>query len=263
MINDRLYVGTIACDSAQVADEYGLGIEVDEFCTASNMDGEIFKEIDLSVRKKMSVSDRHIFHAPFNELFPAAVDPLAVELAFKRFEQSYALARDLGIKRMVVHTGYVPFFYFKSWFKEKSVEFWKRFMSDKPADFSIMIENVLEDEPQTLAEIIEGINDSRVTACLDIGHAFCKSKLELTEWIKVLGPWLGHAHLHNNDMSGDCHWPLGTGHIDMNRVLEELMKNSRSSLTFTVENSQCLESVRWLKDNGWIYEKNVTNDILK
>jgi sugar phosphate isomerase/epimerase len=252
MKSDRFYVATVASDAADVADEYKLGIEIDEFCTASNMDDKNFKGFDISVKNKMKISQKHIFHAPFNELFPAAVDPLALKLANKRFEQSFSLSCDYGIKRMVVHSGYVPVLYFKSWFHEKSVEFWKKFMSDKPEDFHIMIENVLEDEPYTLAKIIEGINDKRVSACLDIGHAHCKSDVDLIEWIEVLGPFIGHVHLHNNDKTYDCHWPLGNGTMNMNKIMEVLKKNSPENITFTVENQECRESIEWLVKNGWI-----------
>lgn len=252
MIRKNLYVATIAQDAVEVATEYKLGMEIDEFCTASNMDGENFCKFDQDVRKKISVSHKHIFHAPFNELFPAAIDPLAVDLAYSRFEQSFKLANEYGINRMVVHSGYVPFFYYKSWFLEKSVEFWKNFMSDKPDDFQILIENVLEDEPVTLGKMIENIGDKRVRACLDVGHANCKSKLEVMEWVKTLGPFLGHVHLHNNDMTDDFHWPVGKGLINMNEIMEGLNNNAPEDLTYTVENAECRESIQWLVENGWI-----------
>ncbi|MFA9422125.1 MAG: sugar phosphate isomerase/epimerase family protein [Sedimentibacter sp.] len=252
MMKERLYVATIASDAVSVAADYKLGMEIDEFCTASNMDDENFYSLNINVRNKMSVSNKHIFHAPFNELFPAAVDPLALDLAYRRFEQAYKLSYEYGIKRMVVHSGYVPFLYFKSWFLEKSVEFWQKFMIDKPEDFHIMIENVLEYEPFTLAKIIEQIGDKRVTACLDVGHANCKSNLNLLEWVETLGPFLGHVHLHNNDMVDDCHWTLGKGLINMNKTLESLNLNSPADLTYTVENSECRESIQWLVANGWL-----------
>lgn len=248
----RLYVATIASDAVSVAKDYKLGLEIDEFCTASNMDDENFPLFDQNVRKKMSVSDRLVFHAPFNELFPAAIDPLAVELAYKRFEQAYKLAEKYGINCMVVHTGYVPFIYFKSWFLQRSVEFWQKFMIDKPKNFHIMIENVLEDEPYTLAKLIENIGDSRVRACFDVGHAGCVSKLDLLEWVETLGPWLGHVHLHNNDMAHDCHWQLGHGDIDMNKILEELKVKAPVNLTYTVENTESRGSIQWLAENGWL-----------
>ena len=37
-INDRLYVSTVSSDAIEVADKYGIGIEIAQYCTAWNMD---------------------------------------------------------------------------------------------------------------------------------------------------------------------------------------------------------------------------------
>ena len=250
MKNGKLYVATIASDAAKVSLKYNLGLEIDEFCTASNMDEKNFYDYDKKVKKNIKISSSNIFHAPFNELFPAAIDPLAVDLAYKRFNMSYNLTKAYGINRMVVHSGFVPYLYFKEWFLEKSVCFWREFMSDKPNDFYIMIENVLEDDPYTLAKLAEDLGDHRIGICLDLGHAACMSKLDLIQWIKVLKPYLTHVHLHNNDMTYDYHWPLGKGKIDMRKILDELQNNCSEELTYTIENSQCEESVKWLLNNS-------------
>ncbi|HWQ80455.1 MAG TPA: sugar phosphate isomerase/epimerase [Anaerovoracaceae bacterium] len=251
-IKDRLYVATMAHDAAQIAEKYGIGLEIDEFCTASNMEGEDFDSIDRTIREKMASACRLILHAPFNELFPSAIDPMALRLAYQRYNQAYSLAKQYDISRMVVHSGYVPYVYFKSWFLERSVEFWKTFISDKPENFHIMIENVLEDEPYTLAELIEGIGDKRVKACLDIGHANCSTALDLTEWVKTLGPCLSHVHLHNNRKTYDKHDPLSRGDIDMNLILNSLKKHAPIGVTYTIENLECADSMKWLYENGWI-----------
>lgn len=252
-MKDRLYVATIASDAVKVAEDWGIGIEIDEFCTASNMEGDEFERNDAMVRRKLkSGGGRHILHGPFNELFPSAIDPEARALAYKRFEQAYDLSRRYGMNRLVLHSGYLPHVYFKSWFVERSVEFWKTFMNGKPENFHVMIENVLEEEPYTLASLIEKIGDNRVRACLDIGHANCSSSLDLSEWIKTLGPWASHVHLHNNYKEYDNHNPLGEGDIDMNGVLEGLNVYGSETLTYTIENLECVRSLTWLKKHGWI-----------
>ncbi|HML38802.1 MAG TPA: TIM barrel protein [Bacillota bacterium] len=251
-IRERLYVATMADDAVQIAEEYGIGLEIDEFCTAANMDAENFDLVDRSARKKMEGASRHIFHAPFNELFPSAIDPMALRLAYQRLNQAYELAKQYGISRMVVHSGYVPYVYFKSWFLERSVEFWRTFMADKPEDFHIMIENVLEDEPHTLAKLIGAIGDRRVRACLDIGHANCTTSLDLMEWVRALGPCLSHVHIHNNCREYDNHDPLGRGDIDMDLILKGLMQHAAAGATYTIENLKCADSLKWLSENGWI-----------
>lgn len=252
-MKDRLYVATIASDAVKVAEDWGIGIEIDEFCTASNMEGDEFERNDTMVRRKLkSGGGLHILHGPFNELFPSAIDPEARGLAYKRFEQAYDLSRRYGINRLVLHSGYLPHVYFKSWFLERSVEFWRTFMEGKPENFHVMIENVLEEEPYTLAGLIEKIGDERVRACLDLGHAHCSSSLDLSEWIKTLGPWTSHVHLHNNYKEYDNHNPLGEGDIDVNAALEGLNVYGSETLTYTIENLECARSMTWLKKHGWI-----------
>lgn len=249
---NRLYLGTIASDAAEVAKEYGTGLEIDEYCSAVNMDPELFSATDRAVREKMTFAGQYILHAPFNELCPAAIDPKALELAYQRLEQAYRLAKDYNIKRMVVHSGYVPQVYFKSWFSERSIEFWKNFMRDKPEDFYIMIENVLEDEPYTMAEMLKQLGDHRIGACLDIGHAHCSSNVDLMDWVSALGPFLHHVHIHNNNKEYDQHWDLGRGNIDMNRIMEAIRDCAPGTVTYTIENVECRDSMRWLSENGWI-----------
>jgi len=95
MKKEQFYLSTIAEDAAGCAAEYGLGLEIAEYCTASNMD-ECFPQTDAVVRKKMEAADRFILHAPFNELFPTAIDPKAVQLAHSRLSQAVALAGAYG-----------------------------------------------------------------------------------------------------------------------------------------------------------------------
>ncbi|MBQ9857686.1 MAG: hypothetical protein IJO77_01655 [Oscillospiraceae bacterium] len=86
-IRNKLYITTVAQNDWQTAEKYGAGIEIAEFCTAYNMD-TYFEETDKIVREKMKHADRFVFHAPFNELCPAAIDPLVVEVTKKRYKQA-------------------------------------------------------------------------------------------------------------------------------------------------------------------------------
>lgn len=140
---------------------------------AENLDEPKYESCCKEIRRLFTdckVSPEHaVLHAPFNELHPAAIDPLAKDLARHRMEQAYTACKDLGITKMVVHSGYVPHIYFKSWHQEQSVKFWTGFMADKPADFQLCIENVLEDEPQMMADMLKDIDQPNIGICLDIG----------------------------------------------------------------------------------------------
>ena len=80
MKKESCYLSTIASDAVETAKQYGLGLEIAEFCTAWNMD-EKFHAVDPVVREKIADCPSTPLHAPFNELFPCAIDRRARSLA--------------------------------------------------------------------------------------------------------------------------------------------------------------------------------------
>ena len=250
-LSDKLYVSTIADDAAELAREHGFGMEIAEFCTASNMDA-MFEQSDALVRGKIRGVERLIFHSPFNELCPAAIDPLIVDIAKKRYAQAYELMCGYGINRMIVHSGFVPTIYFEEWFFEKSVDFWIEFLADKPEGFRLYLENVLESSPEMLVDIVGAVNDKRFQLCFDIGHAaILESDIPITGWAEQMLPFLGHVHLHNNWGKRDTHNALGDGTIDVATVIRVLAE-AAPDMTFTIETSDGAASVEWLRTNGFL-----------
>ena len=250
----NLYISTVADDAAELARENGLGLEVAEFCTALNMDTD-FETWDKKVRLQMHGIDRFIFHAPFNELYPAAIDPQIVEVAKRRFAQAYALLCGYGIDSMVVHSGYMPVLYTKDWFRDKSISFWKEFLMDKPDGFRLFIENVFEETPGVLCDIVGAVDDDRLRLCFDTGHAaiFRKDR-SITDWAQRAAPYIGHVHLHNNFGSLDTHDPLDSGSIDIASLIRTIIKEAPGA-TFTIETINGLQSVEWLKAEGFLVKK--------
>ena len=250
-LSDRLYLSTVAADAAACAGQYGLGLEIAEFCTAFNMDTDADQWI-AQVRAQMQGLHRFLFHAPFNELCPAAVDPLIVDVAKKRYAQAYALMHSLGVSAMVVHSGFLPILYDESWFVSHSVDFWRAFLADKPQGFSLFLENVFEPKPELLIEIVRRVEDPRFRLCFDTGHAaLAGAALPIGIWIERLAPYLGHAHLHNNDGIRDTHGALGDGGIDMAALLRRI-EGSAQGVSYTIESVSADPSVAWLQKAGFM-----------
>ena len=249
-IREKLYVATIAEDAKTMAAKYGLGIEVNEFCTAVNMEAD-FARWDKIAKDNMSVADRFIFHAPFNEIHPSAIDPLAREFAMKRLNQAYRLAASYGIKKMVVHSGFLPDVYFPVWFVDRSVEFWREFMADKPQDFQLVIENQLEPHADLLPELCQKIDHPQVGLCLDTGHALYRSGEDIYHWAECFAPYCKHIHLHNNDKIWDWHWCLDKGSIDMEKFLPHILQTMPQA-TITLEHLKAEDSLIWLAERGYL-----------
>ena len=71
--------------------------------------------------------------------------------------------------------------------------------------------------------------------------------------VAPMSPWLRHVHLHNNEGDTDLHQPLGEGSIPMEAVLDAVLREAPEA-TFTIENQDCLPSLVWLAEKGYIEE---------
>jgi len=245
MKREQLYLSTIDPNAQKLAQRYGFGLEITEYCTAWNMDDE-FESTDKLVREKLTDVSHRMFHAPFNELFPCAIDRKARQLASQRYRQAIALAKAYGADKVIIHGGYNPWIYYPVWYTEQSVLFWKEFLKEDPG-VQIVLENVLEEEPGMLLDIVKGVEDPRLQLCLDVGHANAYSKTTVADWLEACGPYIGHFHIHNNDGSWDTHSPLQEGSIPMAAFLERAQTLCPTA-TFTLELADGETSVNWLME---------------
>lgn len=247
----EICLATIDERAWELAEAYDLFIELDQFCTAMYMDGPEFAIYDEEVRKFLPRA--RVFHGPFNELAPCAIDPRVRQVSMDRYNQAYELMRGYGLTKMVLHGGFVPMVYFPVWYEEQSVGFWKEFLQDKPDDFVLCLENVMEPEPSLLVNIVKNVDDKRLRLCLDTGHANVErvSSIPIETWVRESAPYLAHVHLHNNDRSWDWHKNLGEGSIPMKEIIS-LLDELAPDASITFENiNDTEESIRW-----WIREQN-------
>ena len=249
MKKENIYLSTIASDAVRVAKEYSVNLEIAEYCTAWNMD-EKFGGVDRVVLKKLDGISKSVLHAPFNELFPCAIDKKARELAADRYRQAIDLAKHYGSTKVIIHGGYNPWIYFPVWYTEQSILFWKEFLKEDPG-VQIVRENVLETDPQWLLDIVKGVDDKRLKLCLDIGHVNAYSKIPVMDWLENWAPYLSHFHIHNNDTSWDTHSPLTEGSIPMKELLEKASLLCPDA-TFTLELMEAEASVKWMAETGLI-----------
>ena len=246
MKREKIFISTIAPDSSAIALKYGLGLEIAEYCTAWNMDDE-FEATHSQVTEKISSVKNLALHAPFNELFPCAIDPLARKLAAQRYTQAINLARDYGADRVIIHGGYNPRMYYPVWYTEQSVVFWREFMKTAPEDITICLENVFEPTPEMLADIVRQVGDKRLRMCLDVGHVNAYSEVPVLKWIEDCADVIGHYHMHNNSGDMDSHNSLADGSIPMKEVFaaaEEMTEDA----TITLETLTAEESAKWLSE---------------
>ncbi|MCQ2452096.1 MAG: sugar phosphate isomerase/epimerase [Oscillospiraceae bacterium] len=234
----------------RLAREYGTGLEIAEFCMGDSL-GKGFDETDRLVRHKLSSADGVCLHAPFNELFPSAIDEEAAALAEKRYAQALMLADGYGISKVVIHSGYAPSIYFDAWFLEQSVRFWKAFLAKHQGHVDICLENVMESSPAILKELMEALQEPRIGLCLDIGHAFRCSRLDPIDWLEELSPWLRHFHIHDNKGEYDTHEAPGQGCINVDGFLKRAQTLCPEA-TYTIESLDAEKACFWLREHGYL-----------
>lgn len=200
------------------------GLCLDLLFDAEALDGYRAKELDeLRERiegKGMAVS----LHGPYVDLVPGSPDPRVREVSLERMLQVVEPARLLRARQVVLHSGWDPWRWRydgdrKLW-RERSLEVWERLLrATERAGTVWALENVFEEEPGPLLEIIERVGSLRLRHCLDLGHFNVFAGCSLEEWLSALGPFVVAVHLHDNDGRQDGHLALGQGNIDWERTL--------------------------------------------
>ena len=251
MKKENIYLSTIASDAPLFAREYDFGLEIAEYCTAWNIDRR-FELTDSRVQESLQGISRSILHAPSNELFPCAIDEKARELAAYRYRQAIDLAKRYGSKKVVIHGGYHPWMYYPIWYVGQSVSFWKDFLKEDPG-IEIVLENVLETQPDLILEILEGVDDPRLRMCFDVGHINAYSYIPIMDWLESCAPWIGHIHVNNNDGREDQHNGLHEGSVPMKDVLRRIDALC-PDVTITLEMTEVKPSLDWLKkERIWLF----------
>ncbi len=258
-MKNKLFIATFSEDALKAAKDFGVGLEINHTCISEDLDPSNRRNLLAQIRNDIasaSISDpsKLFLHGPFTEIHPAAIDYRARQLGMKRLNEAYEVASALGINRMVVHTGWLPFIYFKSWQVEKGAAFWQEFLKDKSSNFHIYVENVLEDEPYMLLEMMKQIDNPHIKLCLDTGHANATTSPELPveKWIEVLGPHIGHFHLHNNDGTGDSHNAFDCGSMNMDSIFSAIDTFCDADVTLTIEARDARACLYWLEKNNYL-----------
>lgn len=225
---DRFHVHTPLAQLQTLLPELiRLHLPVEVAVKAADLDQLNLYPID-QLTEHLHRADRQIsLHAPFIDLSPGSPDPLIRQVTQTRFDQTFALAEQLGAHTLVFHPGYDRWRFGNApalWL-ENSLGFWRPYLQ-RAADLGLRItlENIFEETPDTLVALIEGLDHPSVGHCFDIGHWHLFAQTPLEEWFARLGPYLQHVHLHDNAGEADSHLPVGDGQIDFNAFLVQLQR---------------------------------------
>lgn len=176
-------------------------------------------------------------HATFMDLNPGSVDRAVRETTRQRVEQTLEVASVLRPRVIVSHPGYSRLTYgsaVETWVAN-SVTFWQAQLPRiREVGCKVALENIFEEEPSTLLQVLERINDPLIGHCFDSGHFNMFATVSLQQWFALLGERIVESHLHDNHGTADEHLPVGEGEIDFGLVTA-LLKQYAPDAVWTLE----------------------------
>lgn len=194
-----------------------IGVEIQDF-TEPNLSLEEIKMIINQYKDRLKDFDNiKALHGPFLDLKPSSPDKLIREVSYNRYLYTLKAAKKLEIDYLIFHTQINPYLnqpFLRELNNKQSKEFWEDILKEVP-DYKglILLENIFEETPLMLKELIETINLPNIKINLDIGHAKL-GKVNLEEWIRELKDHIYYIHVHSNDGIYDNHQSPTTDEIE-------------------------------------------------
>ena len=219
-------VANVTPEVLQRLEAQGVGVELSYFSYPSTLEREDLKE-EIQRYKNMlqGFSQPITMHGAFYDLSMTAREPMVVEVARFRIDQSLDIAIALGIKKLVFHTNYVhsrrPGY--KAVWTEKQIAFWKQFIPKVEAhDLVLHLENTREEDFSFIKGVLDGLAHPNFKTCYDTGHSHCftQAQNKPISWVKGYQEHLAYIHLHSNDGTIDQHIAFTEGTVDFTGFFE-------------------------------------------
>lgn len=239
-------------EAAELASKLDVGLEISRLPNAKAIDDD-FPSVIRSLKEQTErFEGARTLHGLFSDLNPACKDAAIKKIVEKRFQQSFEAAMAVGAESVVFHSGHKGMKHKVSVenYIEGSIKFWKEYIKQfEDNKIFACIENVLEDSPENIIKIVDGVNSPFLKVCLDTGHANLCSQIPPSEWVNTYRNRLHHMHIHNNFKTNDDHAGLKYGSFNILSVIDALQKNELSPLiVFEIFNKeQLIESVDTFK----------------
>lgn len=214
-------------ETLELAEEYNAAFEYNDFFKPEVLEsGAKIQELVSLYLKQPRGCSNDTLHGAFFDITIHSTDPQIRRISEYRVMQSMDIARDMGLRGVVFHTGRLQDFreenYIRNWL-DRNEEFFREVISKYPKQ-QIFMENMFDEAPDILLRLAERFKDeARFGICLDYAHATISRTAE-EEWIKELAPYIRHMHINDNDLINDLHLEVGTGKIDWSKFDNEMRR---------------------------------------
>lgn len=216
-----------------------LGLEIQDF-VEPNLSLEDRKNLIDSYKEKFKgFNGIKALHGPFLDLKPSSPDKDIREVSYKKYLYTLKAARELDMDYLIFHSQINPYLNDPSLRRLNNMqakEFWLKILGEVDYKGIILLENVFEESPAMLKELIEIIDLPNIRINLDIGHAKL-GQLPLEVWIRELRDYICYLHIHSNDGKYDLHQKPTMEEIEeLYYLLDKYNLNPILSLEYKIEN---------------------------
>jgi sugar phosphate isomerase/epimerase len=211
--------------------------------TASRMDRSDARDIGREL------AERGIFctaHAPYMDLSPGGVDREIRAASLEKLKKAVEIARLIGARGIVCHGGYDRWRFggHEGLWLENSVKTWTEVLKES-GDLPVFIENIFEENPSTIVELLAVFKDKNMWYCFDTGHFNLFSTIPVDEWLRPLKDRLREFHIHDNHGKSDEHLPVGRGTFPF-KELKQFIRHL-NGVFFTAETGSEASAVETIK----------------
>jgi sugar phosphate isomerase/epimerase len=193
-------------------------LNVELFFSADTLDQLVPEQLAAAAARLAGEGLNSSIHAPFMDLNPGSFEPLLRDATRRRFHQVMDAAALLNPRVVVFHPGFDKWRYgdARERWMAQSIPLWEEMVVRSAETGCIVaVDNIFEEEPSTLKDLIEAVDSPRFRHCFDAGHWNLFATVGLEEWFAALGPYLAETHIHDNRGVWDEHAPIGEGNIDV------------------------------------------------
>ena len=216
----------------------GLGVEIQDFTEPNLTKEEVESTVEKYKEKFKDFNGIKSLHGPFLDLKPASPDKLIREVSYNRYLETIKIGQSLEMDCIIFHSQINPKLNqpkIEELNNKQNREMWLSLLEETNYQGLILIENIFEESPYMLKNLIETINIDNIRINLDIGHVRL-GKVPLEDWIRELKDYIVYMHIHSNDGLYDLHLAPSREEVkELYGLLDKYKINPVLSLEYEIE----------------------------